>query len=96
MGPHVDKGLGLGESAVKDGEGVAGVNEVGGHGAAHDAGADLSHAGGGWADGLGGHVSAEEGRGREGSEWESGRGSGVDEEVAFVLLLLYCIFSIIH
>lgn len=43
VGPEVDERLGLGSSAVEDGEGVAGPDEVGAHGLAHDARADPAH-----------------------------------------------------
>ena len=43
MGPHVEEWLGFGEGAVEDGEGVAGFDEVGAHGLAHDAGSDPAH-----------------------------------------------------
>ena len=49
MGPHVEEGLGFGEGAVEDGEGVASFDEVGAHGSTHDAGSDPAHTGVGWA-----------------------------------------------
>lgn len=47
LGPHLEEGVGLGGGAVEDGDGVAGGDEVGAHGAAHDACADPADAGGG-------------------------------------------------
>ena len=49
VGPEVEEGLGLGGGAVEDGEGVAGTDEVGAHGLAHDARADPAHARVRWA-----------------------------------------------
>lgn len=40
VGAEVEEGLGLGRSTVEDGERVAGPDEVGAHGLAHDACAD--------------------------------------------------------
>ena len=77
MGPHVDEGLGFGEGAVEDCEGVASFDEVGAHGSTHDAGSDPAHTGVGWANefcGVG-HGASDEG---EAGIGENGSGEGAE------------------
>lgn len=79
MGPEGEEGLGFGEGAVEDGDGVAGFEDVGAHGLAHYAGADPAHSGGGRAYGVDGGGGGGGGGGHGAVERESwGYGSGGD------------------
>ena len=91
MGPHVEEWLGFGEGAVEDGEGVAGFDEVGAHGLAHDAGSDPAHTGVGWANEL---CVCGVGHGMQ-RVMKVRRANGSSGEVNVSFLFAFCIYGVI-